>query len=243
MSTHEARHPLDRRTAEALVRPDRHGDAGQPALAALLAATVAPARAGELGGEAAALAAFRAAQHAPVPRRRRLSMLKTTLAKLLTVKIGALCVAALGVGGVAVAASTGNLPDRPWHSSNPPASAKHQLGARPSGTPSVRPSHPQTLPPGLVALCRNYIGRDADHRRRSLDEPGFHDLIGPAGGKDRERVDRFCDKLIHDWPSGAPSGAPSRPDPGQHPTTRPSGDPHFPAPSRSAPAPSRPGSH
>jgi hypothetical protein len=201
---------------ELLQRAGKHaGPAGQRRLAALVAATTVPARAGELDGEAAALVAFRAAHLAQIPeRRRRLSMLKTTLAKLLTVKVGALCAATLSVGGVAVAASTGALPG-PLHHNPPSASASHP-SKRPSGVPSVRPSHPATPPPGILDLCHRYIGKDQDHRRRALDEDGFKDLVGQAGGKDRARVDRFCDKLVHDGPSGVPR---------DRPTTRPSEGP------------------
>ncbi len=213
---------------ELLQRAGKHaGPAGQRRLAALVAATTVPARAGELDGEAAALAAFRAARLNPIPeRRRRPSMLKTTLAKLLTVKVGALCVATLSVGGVAVAASTGALPG-PLHHNPPSASASHP-DTRPSGVPSVRPNHPATPPPGLVALCNRYIGQDSDHRRRALEENDFKDLVGEAGGKDGDRVDRFCDKLVHDWPSGVPSERPTtRPSDGtaNHPSSRPTQSP------------------
>jgi hypothetical protein len=213
---------------ELLQRAGKHaGPTGQRRLAALVAATTVPARTGELDGESAALAAFRAAHLAPIPeRRRRLSMLKTTLAKLLTVKVGALCAATLSVGGVAVAASTGTLPG-PLHHNPPSVSASHP-GERPSGVPSVRPSHPATPPPGLLALCHRYIDKDQDHRKRALDEDDFRDLIGQAGGKDRDRVDRFCDKLVHDWPSGVPSERPTtRPSDGlpAHPSSRPAQSP------------------
>src|SRR5581483_589197 len=103
MSTNEG-HRLDRAAAERLLADPTAAGTGQPRLAALLAAVAAPpARAALQPGEAAALAAFRAAHRDPAPQPRRLSMLKTSLAKLLTVKLGVICAAVLGLGGVAVA--------------------------------------------------------------------------------------------------------------------------------------------
>lgn len=112
MSAHRSRR-IDRRTAEHLLRgePVRAQAAGSDAVRDLLAAASAPARTGELAREQAALAAFRAAHLTSVPQPRRGSMLiKTALAKLLTVKIAATAVTAVAAGGIAVAAATGNLP-------------------------------------------------------------------------------------------------------------------------------------
>jgi len=68
MSSYEGRDRMDRSTAEQFL----HGDpatpnAGHPHLAALLAATRAPAHPAELAGESAAMAAFSAARRSPTP--------------------------------------------------------------------------------------------------------------------------------------------------------------------------------
>jgi len=107
MSTHRSRR-IGRHTAEQLLRGGR--PAGADAVSDLLTAASAPAGAGELAGEQAALAAFRSARLAPAPQPRRPSMLKTALAKVLTVKIAAAAVTATAAGGIALAAATGNLP-------------------------------------------------------------------------------------------------------------------------------------
>jgi hypothetical protein len=96
-------------------------------------------------------------------------------------------------------------------------------GTPPSGAPSTRPSHPATPPPGILNPCHRYIDKDQDVRWRALDDD-YKDLVDQAGGKDRDRVDRFCDKPVRDWPSDAPSARPTtRPTdgPSGHPSTRP----------------------
>jgi hypothetical protein len=240
MSAHERSRRLDRATAEELLRGGTAAGASQPRLAALLAAAATPpVRAARLPGEAAALAAFQASHRDPVPQPRRKSMLRTSLAKLLTVKIGLVCAAVLGLGGVAVAATGGELPG-PLHLHAAPPSATPSQHGKPTGLPtawpSTWPSH--KLPPGLVALCQNYIGRDRDHRGHALDDPGFRDLVANVGVKDLDRTDKFCALLLH--PRGnAPSGLP---------TTRPTTKPNtpatpFPKPSglhSGLPAPSKP---
>ncbi|MER6397489.1 hypothetical protein ABT263_15740 [Kitasatospora sp. NPDC001603] len=91
------------------------GPAGQ--VARVLAAAAAPATAGELAGEEAALAAFREARLAPAPAVpavpapvRRRSMATAALARAFSTKAVAVVLGATALGGVAVAAGTGNLP-------------------------------------------------------------------------------------------------------------------------------------
>ncbi|MFC4054758.1 hypothetical protein ACFOY4_34155 [Actinomadura syzygii] len=110
--------PLDRRTAERLLRR-----AGRPSpgaapldapLDALLAAAAAPARPDELAGEDAAVAAFRAA---PRPARQSRA---AALRRLLTIKVVAIVGGSLVLtGGAAYATITGRIPG---HSPTPPAS-------------------------------------------------------------------------------------------------------------------------
>ncbi|MFI6446387.1 hypothetical protein [Kitasatospora sp. NPDC050543] len=125
MSTNRSRR-IDRDTAEQLLGgagvgspagqaslTGTDGGSGQyDALARLLAAAAAPAAEdGELPGEAAALAAFREARPAaPVRPPRRRSMSTAALAQAFSAKAAAVALAATALGGVAVAAGTGNLP-------------------------------------------------------------------------------------------------------------------------------------
>ncbi|MFI9328288.1 hypothetical protein ACIGZJ_12180 [Kitasatospora sp. NPDC052868] len=90
---------------------------GRTGVARVLAAAAAPATAGELAGEEAALSAFREARLAsdravsavPAPVRRR-SMATAALARAFSTKAVAVVLGATALGGVAVAAGTGNLP-------------------------------------------------------------------------------------------------------------------------------------
>ncbi|WP_406202044.1 hypothetical protein OH807_23120 [Kitasatospora sp. NBC_01560] len=125
MSTNRSRR-IDPDTAEHLLG----GAVGRPAagqeasltgpetgVAHVLAAAAAPPVAGELAGEEAALAAFRearlvsvpAAPAVPAPVRRR-SMATAALARAFSTKAVAVVLGATALGGVAVAAGTGNLP-------------------------------------------------------------------------------------------------------------------------------------
>ncbi|MFJ8626541.1 hypothetical protein ACIRD3_27420 [Kitasatospora sp. NPDC093550] len=124
MSTNRSRR-IDRDTAEQLlggaVADPSAGqeasltgpDGGPGQLARVLAAAAAPATAGELAGEEAALAAFREASLTPdpvvTPVRRR-SMATAALARAFSTKAAAAVLGATALCGVAVAAGTGNLP-------------------------------------------------------------------------------------------------------------------------------------
>jgi hypothetical protein len=229
MSMHEDHHPLDRDTAELLLR-DPAARRAHP-VGAVLAAASGPAGR-HLAGEDAAVAAFAAARLTS-PRFRRIQMLKTALAKLLTVKVAA-AIAALGAGGVALAAGTGTLPG-PLH--NPPAahpavSSSHSVRPHPSATPSSRPSH-SSAPGDLAKLCARWTARPGDQRRGALDEPEFGRLVREAGRKDRDRVDHFCADLGRPPAGGRPEIRPSgsvRPSgsgkPGPRPADHPSGTPN-----------------
>jgi hypothetical protein len=215
MSSYEGPRPIDPATAERLLGGAR--GTGHDRIANLLAAAAAPAGGGELAGESVAMAAFRAAQLHPFPRQQRPSMIKSTLTKILTVKIAALCAGVAGVSGVALAATTGNIPG-PLHLGAPSASAspRHHPSGKPSVTPSARRDH-DGPPPGIAWLCHDYAGKDRDHRGKALDDPKFKDLIDKSGKKDRDIVDKFCGKLLHDWPSALPTNLPS-----DFPSVRPS---------------------
>ncbi|WP_433341824.1 hypothetical protein [Micromonospora sp. CA-111912] len=157
------RHPADRSESDRLLdaaRADREDAAGpgRPAgdpLARLLAAAAGPTRPGELAGEEAALAAFRAARVAPAsapartPRRFTVGVVAW---------IGAL--AATATAGVAVAAATLDQaeepapPPAPSTASASPAdpdasgpTAPRPTGSGPGGSPSPVPA-PTATPSG-----------------------------------------------------------------------------------------------
>lgn len=225
MSNHEDHRPLDRDTAELLLSGDPAARHAHARLGAVLAAAAAPTGRTP-AGEDAAVAAFAAAQ-ADSARPRRTSMLKTTLAKLLTVKVAAACVALGGAGGVALAASTGALPTplhQPAHHAS--ADASHSARPHPSGTPSDQPSRPAP-PADLLKLCQKWTARPGDERARALDEAEFGNLVKGAGRKDRDRVQHFCDDLRDKpKPSGSASagaGVSAKPGPRPSGSARPSG--------------------
>jgi hypothetical protein len=151
-------------------------------------------------------------------------MLKTALAKVLTIKVAAAAigVAALG-GGVALAASGGALPTA---ASDRAASASH-APAHPTGKPAVTGSQGEragdAVPsPSLVGLCRAYVAGAGDNPGKALDNPAFGALIAAAG--DRSKVAAFCASALKDAPAKSPAakpdkGATTRPERG--PNTRP----------------------
>ncbi|MEU7875173.1 PT domain-containing protein [Dactylosporangium sp. NPDC049140] len=209
-------------------------------LAAVLAASAGPAQPAELIGRRQAVAGFRTAQLHPAPPQRRQSVIKTALVKLLTVKAATVAVLAVGAGGVALAATTGALPNPLNSHANPAASAgDSHLSARPSasehGPGNANPS------PSLVGLCHAYTaGAGAEHGK-ALENPAFGALITAAGGKDK--VDAYCAKLLATsasesarpggQPSEHPTGAPTN-----HPTGAPTSAPTNHSTGRPSPQPS-----
>ncbi|MBP2319762.1 hypothetical protein JOF56_000147 [Kibdelosporangium banguiense] len=228
MSAHRFRR-VNRRTAEQMLdgAPDRVRTDGSDALNGLLAAASAPARLGELAGEEAAVAAFRAARLADAGQPRRQSMLKVALAKMLTVKIAATVVATLAVGGVAVAAVTGSLPNQDptpappvppstWTDTVPGNSSGGVPGGAPNATgkndkdKNTQPDKPNgdqnpAPSPSFDGLCNALTaGNKADHGK-ALENPAFTELIKQAGGKDK--VLAFCVDL-NDKQRGKSGNAP-----------------------------------
>ena len=136
-------------------------------------------------------------------------MLKSAVvAKLLTLKAAAIAVAVVSAGGVAVAATTGVLPN-PLAPENP-------------GHSTTAPGHtnnPATPSPSLLGLCTAYLaGAGADHGK-ALESPAFSVLITAAGGKDN--VDGYCANLGAKAPGSEGDGASS----GAHPTGPPTAHP------------------
>ena len=199
-------------------------------LAQVLRAVAGPTQPGELAGRQDALAAFGRARLRPDPRPRRQSMIKTAVVKLLTVKAVAVAALAVGTGGVALAASTGALPNPLGNHPSPAASAgqsdaTHGSAASPHPTGSADPS------PSLVGLCKAYNAGVAASQGKALDNPAFRALLTAASGKDN--VKAYCTNLLATaaaHPSGSPSDHPSG-RPSSHPTGDPShatGDPSHP---------------
>lgn len=158
-------------------------------------------------------------------------MLKTALLKLLTVKAATVAALVVGTGGVALAASTGALPNPLNNHPTPAASAGP---SHPGGRPEAS-DHPGNADPSpsLLGLCHAYTaGAGSDHGK-ALDSPAFQALLTAAGGK--PNVDEFCTKLLAtasaqpgETPSGHPGAKPSdlpTGHPTEHPTGRPSEHP------------------
>lgn len=120
---------------------DRMLDGGP--LPPTLAALRAPAHPVELGGEEAAVAAFRAAREAKPPQPSRRARL---LGRALTVKV-AVAGAVLAGGGLAVAAATGTLPvpSPVAPATTDPAEPGRVVHDRPTGEP--RPAAPPRTAP------------------------------------------------------------------------------------------------
>jgi PT repeat len=218
MSTERPRR-MSARTAEDLL--DRAGgDAQHPLLAATLRAAAGPARPGELAGRHQALAAFNRARQDPVVCQRRPSMIKTTLLKLLTVKAATIAAVVVGTGGVALAASTGAIPNPLNNHPAPAASASKSHPGAPDA--SARPGNADPSP-SLVGLCHAYTaGAGSDHGK-ALESPAFQALLTAAGGKDK--VDAFCTGILASAkPTDHPTGQPSE-QPTEHPTEHPTGQP------------------
>lgn len=247
MSTHRSRR-IDRATAEQLLADARSQASGTPgasdtseltdlhgtperheALVDLLAAAAAPAGKSELSGEPEALAMFRAARLAPsaapdsvavpVPASPGRSLL--TPATLLGAKVAAAVLAA-ALGGVAVAAGTGNLPtvlggaperDRPAASPTPGT----LVAAAPSPSASGRSS--AAVPADLAELCRAFSRAPGPRPEEVLDEQRFAALVAAAGG--RSGVPGYCAPVRSGEPgpsASAPAATPTRNPRGGNPT-------------------------
>jgi hypothetical protein len=154
-------------------------------------------------------------------------MVKTALAKTLTVKIAA---AALGVaaagGGVALAASGGGAPTAGLGRS---AAASH-APAPPTGKPSTTGSdqeHGNAAPsPSIVGLCRAFAAGAGDNPGKALDNPAFGALVAAAG--DKAKVADYCAPMLErEAPESAATAAAGRPTPRatpSHPAPDPTAD-------------------
>ncbi|MCX5403732.1 hypothetical protein OHA37_07520 [Streptomyces sp. NBC_00335] len=219
--------------ALAMFRAARLAPAADPsaAPAATHSATPAPA-AVAVAVAVAAPAPGSAAPTAPAPTPRKRSL--RTPATLLGAKVAAAVLAA-ALGGVAVAAGTGNLPPvlggAPAHGlpAASPAPATRVTDA-PSPRVSGRPS--AVVPADLAELCRAFTRAPGPRPEEALAEQRFAALVAAAGG--RSRVPGYCTPVRGDGPQpsgSAPSASPTRnpragapthpgkPDPSRRPVT------------------------
>ena len=178
----------------------RDDGAGHDALARLLSAAAAPAAAGELTGEAAALAAFRAAARpaavpdpvavpdparvpAAPPRRRLMST--AVPAKAFSAKAAAVALLASALGGVAVAAGTGNLPSALGGGPAPADRVAVPVVSAPAS--ETAPAEPTGAPASAVPSGRS--GPSATPSGRSTGRPAAPATGSPSaavGGGARE---------------------------------------------------------
>ena len=136
-------------------------------------------------------------------------MIKTTLAKLATLKAAAALAAATAAGGVALAASSGTLP-------NPIAGAaadgNKTAAAHATARPSHQPSHgargDASPSPSLVGLCHAYTAGAGNNPGKALENPAFTALITAAGGKDK--VASYCVTVLAAAPGSTAAANPGR---------------------------------
>lgn len=151
-------------------------------------------------------------------------MIKATLLKLLTVKAAAVAAVVVGTGGVALAASTGAIPNPLAGHATPAASASK---SHPTGGPDAtdHPNGNANPSPSVVGLCTAYTDNRSGHGK-ALESPAFQALVAAAGGNDS--VDTFCAGILAsakpDPATGHPGGQPSN-HPTDHPTGKPSDHP------------------
>ncbi|MCZ7438644.1 hypothetical protein O7598_19695 [Micromonospora sp. WMMC241] len=239
---------LDQETVERLLDGSRGGvHTAPPTLVRCLDAVRAGPRSGELDGEAAAVAQFRAAraslagrQPAVVPVRRPAvgagggsdDRPARRVATLLGVKVALATLAATLTGGVALAAVTGNLPGA-GRGEAPPSDRTTSTAAAPSTTGSAPTAHPTRPAGGPTAgapdlstpagLCLAYRAVGEAERGRALAAPAFAGLVAAAGGADR--VPGYCTGLLAGSGSPGPAGPPSGSGPTGHPAGPPTGTP------------------
>jgi hypothetical protein len=215
---------IDRATAEALLSNAQGARRRAGPLGDLLTAVAAPARPEELVGGSAAMAAFRSACSRRAADRPGRSTIKGQLTRLFTVKVAALAVAA-ATGGIALAATSGALPN-PLKDEPAVTVSNGPRTGRPSGvSPHTTRTGPGVLPsPALFGLCGAYEA-GADHRR-SLADPAFTALVTAAGGVDK--VDDYCKALLAAPSPGADPRTASSAAGTQHPTAPPTEPPNGP---------------
>jgi hypothetical protein len=174
------------------------------ALETLFAAAVGPPRTGELPGEAAAVAAFCAAQQRPAPTARRARIL-ASLTTLLTVKTAATALAVTSVGGLAFAAGTGTLPKplAPHHAEHttvdtpttvvptPSAAALRNAAKAAAAVDRADAKAGKNRSASYAGLCAAFSAGAWDNAR-AAGSPAFARLVAAAPAGD---VTDFCQAL------------------------------------------------
>lgn len=165
-------------------------------LAQVLTAASAPGTARELHREGAAVAAFATAHLTKAPRRRFSGRM---VMGALGVKLAAAALAAVAVGGIALAASTGVLPD-PLHPAPPSVSTPDGPVRSSTLAESPTPSPQQSRPAqSFNGLCTAYLNSgSASEKNKNVTT----DLAAAAGGIDK--VEAYCVALV-----GSPKAKPS----------------------------------
>jgi hypothetical protein len=195
-------------------------------------------------------------------------MLKSALAKAATAKV-AIVLAAVGGGGVALAAGSGHLPGVGTpsdHATGRPAAgvtASEHATAAAHGSSSAAghassngtahgsssgAAHGSAAPdaspsPNLRGLCTAFQAGVADSAGKALDNPAFTMLINSAGGKDQ--VAGYCTTLLA-TPAGAASTDAARTSHGRPPappSNAPSSHPTGPEQTPSHHEPTAPPTH
>lgn len=184
----------------------RHTAEPTPAgvLDGLLRDASAPGSPDELAGLPDALRAYRTAH----PARRRTSM----LGKLLAAKVLVGTVAATSMGGVALAASQGDLPapvQDVVHSAVDAAPAGHHAHSQGHGKGLTKhhdnngnadtPDASASPTPNLKGLCQAYLSGVRDSSGKALENPAFSYLFSQAkvgGTTDKATVTTYCNGVI-----------------------------------------------
>ena len=191
---------------------DQWPGAAEGPVGRLLAAATAPAFFHELVGEEAAASAFRTAAAMPVtPVVRRVK--RVTMA----VVIQAACAFLVVLGGVALAARTGVLPNPlvdvttslpgPPSANPSPAVTVSTTSQSPVGSASPDPTQAgQPVPASFAGLCRAYEAYSAGGA--SMGSSAFAALVAAAGSVDR--VAGFCADILANV-SGEAGGEHGRP--------------------------------
>lgn len=208
---------LTRRSAARAL--DRTGPSGDPRVDGVLGAATARGAEPDRTREDDLVALFSAADLTPAGPAKRPSMIQIARKRLAAAKIAVAATLAvlLAGGGVAFAATSGNLPsvlggdDRSDHSrthTSPAPDRQETLGPKPSGGPTTLPS---ASDPSYEGLCRAFQKAATTNPGKAADNPAFSALAAAAGGK--AKIAPYCASLI-----GAPGSRPtSGPTPG--PTT------------------------
>ncbi len=195
-------HPQSSRVtrASAARALDNTGSSGVPEVDDILSAATAPQTAFELDREAALGVLFRRTPRHPVSTERS-TLMHAARSRLGATKvlIASAAAAALLGGGVAFAATTGNLPGQ---DDNPRSDVGRDRSSQaPGQSPTKEPKKTEptvgsaaTPSPSLPGTCRAFQAGATSNPGKTFDNPAFSALAAAAGGK--ENVAAFCTALI-----------------------------------------------